>query len=200
MQRNSPDHLQELLRQRNREPDQAARIDLEIQKIFRAERAIYVSDMSGFSRIVAQYGIIHFLAMIQQMRDISLPVVEVNHGELVKTEGDNIMAVFECVEDALRTAREVRRQTLELDRKLPPDRQLHLSIGIGFGRILLMDRHDLYGDEMNLASKLGEDIAAGDEVLLTAAAQRALVPGVVRLEERRASVSGLELVHYAVLG
>jgi len=33
---------------------------------------------------------------------------------------------------------------------------------------------DLYGDEMNLASKLGEDLAQDDEILLTEAAYQAL--------------------------
>jgi hypothetical protein len=50
---------------------------------------------------------------------------------------------------------------------------------------------------MNLASKLGEDIADGGETLLTAAAHDAAAPSLVRrYEPMRTTVSGLELRFY----
>ncbi|MEM7650144.1 MAG: adenylate/guanylate cyclase domain-containing protein, partial [Cyanobacteria bacterium P01_A01_bin.70] len=51
---------------------------------------------------------------------------------------------------------------------------IHASIGIGYGEVLVVGDHNLYGNEINLASKLGEDIAGDDEILLTAAAHDAL--------------------------
>jgi class 3 adenylate cyclase len=50
-----------------------------------------------------------------------------------------------------------------------PVGQSELCIGIGFGRILQLD-DDAFGDEVNLAYKLGEDIAKGREILITASA------------------------------
>ncbi len=196
--KNTLAYLTELLRRRNEQPEEAPRIDLELNKTFYAQRAIYVSDMSGFSRIVKTHGIIHFLAMIQQMRDLAIPAIEQNHGAIVKTEADNVFAVFECVEDAVRTSQQVLSACGRVNAGLPLDRQTHLSIGIGWGKILLIDYHDMYGDEMNLASKLGEDVAERDEVLLTDAAHGALAQGYVRGEQRALDISGVALKYWAI--
>ena len=77
------------------------------------------------------------------------------------------------------------------------DRRLYASIGIGFGDILVLADEDLFGDEVNLASKLGEDVAQGGMVLLTEAARAELDPSVPTTPER-VSVSGLALVYHAL--
>ena len=51
--------------------------------------------------------------------------------------------------------------------------QLAFSYGIGFGQVLELD-HDVFGLEVNLASKLGEDLARAGEVLLTPSAAEGL--------------------------
>ena len=55
------------------------------------------------------------------------------------------------------------------------------------------------GNEVNLASKLGEDIADLGDVLLTANAYAQVEKQEIKCEERRVSVSGLELTYYAIL-
>lgn len=191
--------LRALLDRRNREPARTKEIDLEIKKQFLTRRAVYMSDMSGFSKIVRQFGIIHFLAVIQRMRSISLPTLETNHGSLVKAEADNILVVFECVEDALRTAQTIRAEAARVNPSLPDEQQVHLSIGIGWGEVLLMEAHDIYGDEVNLASKLGEDIAERDELLLTDAAYQVLPRAYARCEEKNEEVSSVRLRYWKVL-
>ena len=47
-------------------PEQTKEIDARIIKEFEQERTIFVLDMSGFSRTVQRFGIIHYLAMIQR--------------------------------------------------------------------------------------------------------------------------------------
>ena len=51
-------------------------------------------------------------------------------------------------------------------RRLPEEKVL-LCLGIGFGRILRIGDTDVFGTEVNVASKLGEDIAKRDEILVT---------------------------------
>ena len=55
-----------------------------------------------------------------------------------------------------------------------------LGIGIGFGPVYAIGPNLSMGDEMNRASKLGEDTARGGETLITEAAREALGerPGV----------------------
>ena len=52
---------------------------------------------------------------------------------------------------------------------------LQVSIGIGYGDLhYVTSEDDYYGAEVNLASKLGEDVACGGETLLTEAALAAI--------------------------
>jgi class 3 adenylate cyclase len=43
----------------------------------------------------------------------------------------------------------------------------NLSVGIDFGRVLLIGDIEFFGDPVNTASKLGEDLATRNEVLVT---------------------------------
>ena len=52
---------------------------------------------------------------------------------------------------------------------------------------------------MNLASKLGEDIAGPGEILLTESAFGALPPGAVKAAAASVSISGLTLNYFKLL-
>ncbi len=77
-------------------------------------------------------------------------------------------------------------------------RELYVSVGIGYGPVLLIGDEDMMGNEVNLACKLGEDVAEYGEILLTEAAARELA-GAETLDARLVSVSGLELRHHALV-
>lgn len=67
-----------------------------------------------------------------------------------------------------------------------------MAIGIGYGPILLA-AEDFFGDEVNQASKLGEDIAGHGEVLLTGAARKALRGGSYKFRPFNMKISGVSL-------
>jgi class 3 adenylate cyclase len=52
--------------------------------------------------------------------------------------------------------------------------QVLLCVGIGFGKVLRVGDEDVYGQEVNAASKLGEDTAKANEILITDAARVAI--------------------------
>ena len=66
-----------------------------------------------------------------------------------------------------------------LNRGRVTDEQLCFSYGIGYGDMLDLEE-DLFGLEVNLASKLGEDLAKPGEALLTPTAAAALSPALLR--------------------
>jgi class 3 adenylate cyclase len=194
--------LERLLDRRNEHPERIPRIDREIQARFGQRQAVLVLDMCGFSRLTMRYGIIHFLAMIRRMRVIVQPLVERAGGRVVKTEADNLFAAFPAVPRALHAA---QRITAEVDRRnavLPADWDLHVGMGIGYGDLLVIGRGDFFGGELNLASKLGEDVAGPHEVLVTeAAAAAAGKRWRSRLRPRRARVGGVTVTfHQLVAG
>src|SRR5918912_2324484 len=103
--------MEKFLQERNEHPERAAEVDARIWKVFGETLAVFVMDMSGFSRETLRHGIIHFLAQIHRMHSIASPVVESNGGEVIKFEADNVFAVFPDVERAVNAA-------IELDRSL----------------------------------------------------------------------------------
>jgi class 3 adenylate cyclase len=199
MPQNTRAELTYLLQERNQYPERAAEIDRKIHATFDQECAMLVLDMSGFSRLTLRYGIIHFLAMIYRMSEIAIPLVQHNGGNLIKQEADNLFAIFPDVAPALQTALDIFTAFAVVNRELPDEQDLHAGIGIGYGTTLVVDGNDLYGCEMNLACKLGEDLARRGEVLLTEAAFHRLSPDVYAWERLDLSSDSLELIAYKFL-
>ena len=68
----------------------------------------------------------------------------------------------------------MQRACHQLNERRKPEEQILLCLGIGFGDILRIADEDVWGREVNSASKLGEDTAKANEILVTAAAHVAL--------------------------
>jgi adenylate cyclase len=193
--------LDRLLDRRNEHPERLPRIDRDIRERFQKRHAVLVLDMCGFSRLTMRYGIIHFLAMIRRMHVTVSPLVIGAGGRVVKTEADNLFAAFADVPQAIAAARRIGAELRQRNAVLPEDWDLHVSIGIGFGDVLVVGDHDYFGAELNLASKLGEDVARSGEVLLTeAAATRAGKRWSSRLRKRRVRIGGLTLGFFQLEG
>ena len=189
--------LERLLALRNEHPERLAEIDLSIQEAFAETHAVMVLDMCGFSRLTARYGIIHFLSMIQRLHGIVLPIVRAKGGTVVKTEADNVFAVFPDVPPAVATAIEIQQRLDAANVFLPEDWDLHASLGIGYGELLMIGDDDMYGNEMNIASKLGEDIAGKGEVFLSEAAHARAPDG--KYESRQIPISAMTVTAYKLL-
>jgi len=184
--------LWRLLDARNEHPESLGDIDGEIWRRFGHTRAVLVLDMCGFSRLTMRYGITHFLAMIRRLGTIVRPIIAEAGGAVVKTEADNVFATFTDVPAALAAARAIHRNLDAANVFLPEDWDLHAGIGIGYGPLLMIGEHDLFGSEMNVASKLGEDVAGRGEILLSAAARARLADGD-QVTEISVPLSGLTL-------
>ena len=195
---NSRDNLMRLLDELGEHPERIDDITARIEEVFQQERTIMVLDMSGFTRATQQGNIISFLLSINQMQRLVVPVVKDNDGLVVSAEHDNLTCLFDRVEDAITASREITERLGSANVILPSDKELYCSIGIGYGSILNVANEAIYGNEVNLASKLGEDIGNLGDVLLTPDA-RSRVEGSFGFEERSVSVSGLELTYFALI-
>jgi class 3 adenylate cyclase len=130
-------------------------------------KAVLVMDMSGFSRLTQKYGIVHYLSMVQRMQATSLPIVENLGGKVVKFEADNCFAMFEQTLAAVRAAIRLNTAFDAINRFSDDPFDIRVAIGIDEGDVLLTDEPDYFGEAVNAASKLGEDIAGPGEILLT---------------------------------
>ena len=86
------------------------------------------------------------------------------------------------VDDAVRSAIAMQQRCNRHNANLPPEEQVLLCLGIGFGDVLRIGDQDVYGAEVNTACKLGEDTAQAHEILLSnAVAEAVRLPNHARL-------------------
>ena len=106
----SEERLERLIEARMQPFADKERIDQRIWDLFGEEWAIMFTDLSGFSRAVQQFGIIHFLQTIFESERVLIPVIEEHDGILLKTEGDSFLVVFRNPGKALDAAIAMQRR------------------------------------------------------------------------------------------
>ena len=149
------------------DPQKAEEIRQSIWDKFGTEGAVFISDMASFSSTSRKVGVCHFLKMIHRTRQVIAPVIAANNGVLIKCDADNCYAFFSRADDAIRASFEVNAALYEANHRFSLGEQVNLSVGIDYGRVLLIEDVEFFGDPVNTASKLGEDLATRNEVLVT---------------------------------
>ena len=186
--------FQTLLLRYSQEIDPAARreLDAALWREYGAERAVLVLDMSGFSRLTTRYGIVHYLSMVRRMQVTADPIIKGFSGTLVKFEADNCFAMFESVDAALKGAIALNEAFDRANFETPDDLDIRISTGIDYGAILVIENRDFFGDPVNRACKLGEDLANPGEILLTRAAMERLREPI-EATDAQFSISGIAI-------
>ncbi len=161
--------LNNLMRERLKEGADKELIDGRIWDLFGEEWAVMFTDLSGFSRGVEKFGIIHFLQTIYESERLLLPLIEDYDGVLLKVEGDSLLVIFRNVNKAVRCALNMQKTLKKYNEIQTEEEKILLCVGIGFGRVLKIGDADVFGAEVNAASKLGEDMAKAKEILVTQA-------------------------------
>jgi adenylate cyclase len=151
-------------------------------------RAIVYTDTADFTKRSARDGIVHFLMAFSRVVKALRPAIAARGGRLVKIEADSLLLLFPDARRACAAVKAMDAALARVNRGLPPDERQRFSYGVGQGEVLELE-HDVFGLEVNLASKLGEDTARPGEVLLTPAAREGLSPALRRRLVRRGSVS-----------
>jgi adenylate cyclase len=130
------------------------------------EEEIWEKWGAGFSHLTRERGILHFLGLIRRSHTMSLPAVEKHGGTIIKIVADDIIAVFDSPKHAIDAAVDMQKRIREYNGAAEEDFRIGMCIGIESGRILLIGDEDLYGDPVNIASKLGEDLAGRGCILV----------------------------------
>src|SRR5215208_1343129 len=125
-----------------------------------AEYAVFVLDMSGFSMLTRKHGIVHYLSMVRRMQLTTEPIVKSYGGIMIKYEADNCFAVFPDPLSAVNAAIAMQHAFHAVNLMTSDDLDIYISCGIDYGKILVVGHEDCFGDPVNRASKMGEDLAA----------------------------------------
>lgn len=97
-------------------------------------------------------------------------------GRLVKSLGDGLMLEFTRVATSVNLAFAMQDAAAQINRDLPPERRLHLRIGIHVSA-LIADDLDVYGHGVNLAARL-TTLAGPDEIVVSADVRDQLTPAL----------------------
>ncbi len=169
-------------------------IRMSIWERFGTRGTTFISDMANFSSTSRNRGVCHFLKMIYRARETIGPIIADNSGVLLKCDADNCYAYFEDAGNALQASFDVNAELFRRNRDYDPSEHIFLSVGIDYGRLLLVGTEDFYGDPVKTASKLGEDLAGKAETLITERALEQTDHEVHENEERMiARVSDIEI-------
>lgn len=168
----SEDRLERLIEERLKPGADKKMIDQRIWDLFGEEWCVMFTDLSGFSRGVAQFGIIHFLQTIHESERLLIPVIEDHDGILLKTEGDSFLVIFRKPNKAIQCGIKMHEVLAEYNRDKAPEEQILLCVGLGYGKMLRIGDADVFGAEVNAASKLGEDTAEAWEILVTGSVKK----------------------------
>jgi class 3 adenylate cyclase/TolB-like protein len=107
--------------------------------------AIMFSDIVGYTALMGEDQELAF-QLVKKNAKYHQEVIKIHHGKLIKELGDGVLCYFTKAEDALAAAYELQQHYFK-------SKELSLRIGIHFGEVIL-DRHDVFGDAVNIASRL----------------------------------------------
>jgi adenylate cyclase len=179
--------------------EERQKIEASLWGEFGAEYAVFVLDMSGFSLLTRKYGIVHYLSMVRRMQMTTEPIVKSYGGFMIKYEADNCFAVFPDPLSAVHAAIAMQHAFRSENLLTSEDQDIHISCGIDYGKILVVGHEDCFGDPVNRASKMGEDLAVAGEILVTKEAME-MIPATsgIKAREMNVSISGITIPAYLI--
>lgn len=118
--------------------------------------AIVLADIVGYSRLMDADEDGTYAAIQNFKREIAEPIMAKHHGRFVKFTGDGFLAEFPTIHDAIEFSTEVQRALYKQEKNEPQESRLVLRIGINIGDIIVSRDGEIYGDGINIVSRLEE--------------------------------------------
>jgi TolB-like protein/class 3 adenylate cyclase len=128
--------------------------------------AILNADVKEYSRLMSQDEI-GTIRTLTAYKEAMTKLIEEYKGRVVDTPGDNLLAEFGSVGDAVNCAVEIQRELAERNAELPYNRQMEFRIGINLGDVVYEEGR-IYGDGVNIAARV-ESLAEGGGICISGA-------------------------------
>jgi adenylate cyclase len=143
------------------------------------------SDLKGSTMLYDTVGDSPAYARVRDHFDVMKAIIAAQHGALVKTIGDAVMAVFPVVEDAVEASLAIQREFVA-GQVARGDPALHVKLGLHRGPCIAVNANDLldyFGSTVNIAARVQNESIGGDIVITPEILGD---PGVRRIIEREA--------------
>ena len=114
--------------------------------------AILSADVAGYSRLMGEDEEATVRTLISH-RQVLTTTIQQNRGRVVDSPGDNLLAEFASVVDAVQCAIEIQQVLKARNAQLPENRKMEFRIGVNLGDVI-QDNDSLYGDGVNIAARV----------------------------------------------
>lgn len=137
---------------------------MELSNAQRKLAAILSAGVQGYSRLMGEdeEATIRTLTLY---RDVISALIQRHRGRVVDSPGDNLLAEFGSVVDALRCAVGIQQELRERNAHLPSHRQMNFRLGLNLGDVITEEER-IYGDGVNIAARL-ERLAEGGGICIS---------------------------------
>jgi TolB-like protein/class 3 adenylate cyclase/cytochrome c-type biogenesis protein CcmH/NrfG len=105
---------------------------------------------------------------ITAYRELMVSQIQNQNGRVVDAKGDNLLAEFSSVVDAVRCAVEIQKELGRRNDELPEHRKMEFRIGVNLGDVI-EEGETIYGDGVNIAARL-EALAEGGGICISGTA------------------------------
>ena len=122
------------------------------QDVKRRLAAIFSADVKEYSRLMRDDEVAT-VNTLNDYRELMKKLIKQHHGRVVDSPGDNLLAEFSSVVDAVQSAVAVQRELMARNVDLPDNRKMEFRIGINLGDVIV-DKDRIYGDGVNIAARL----------------------------------------------
>jgi adenylate cyclase len=129
--------------------------------------AILSADVKGYSRLMGEDEEAT-VRTITAHRKVITSVIEKYRGRVVDSPGDNILAEFVSVVDAVQSAVEIQEVIRAKNAELPDERRMEFRIGINLGDVI-QEGERIYGDGVNIAARV-EGLAEAGGICISGSA------------------------------
>jgi TolB-like protein/class 3 adenylate cyclase/Flp pilus assembly protein TadD len=129
--------------------------------------AILSADVKEYSRLMREDEEATIRALTTY-REMMATLIQRFRGRVVDAPGDNLLAEFASVVDAVNCAVEIQRGLAEQNAALPVERRMEFRIGVNLGDVV-EEEGRIYGDGVNIAARV-ESICEGGGVCISSTA------------------------------
>ncbi len=133
-------------------------------RIKRKLSAILSADVKNYTRLMGENEIAT-IQTIKAYRVVMTTLIQEYRGRVVDSPGDNLLAEFGSVVDAVECAEKIQRELKVRNDELSKNRKMEFRIGINLGDVI-EDEERIYGDGINIAARL-EGLAEGGGICIS---------------------------------
>jgi adenylate cyclase len=122
------------------------------EKFKRKLTAILSADVAGYSRLMAEDESAT-VKTLEAYREVMSTLIMQHRGRVIDSPGDNLLAEFTSVVDAVQCAVAVQKEFQARNAELPENRRMEFRIGVNLGDVI-EEGERIYGDGVNIAARL----------------------------------------------